>query len=160
MSARKPGWYWPWVIVGVIALQASVILVTVYIAVGPESRAVEPDYYQQALEWDEQAAERRTPERLGWTVAFDVADPQGPFPQRTLEATLTDADGPIEDATVKAVLFPTADAGSRTEVPLVPAGEGRYRAEATMTHKGLWEIRLTIERGEDRALVIEHADLG
>jgi len=160
MSERRPGWYWPWAIAGVITLQASVIIATVIVAVGPQSRAVEPDYYQRALNWDEQAAEQRTPDRLGWAVTLDVGDQQGPFPKRTLEATLSDAAGPIEDASVSAVLFPTADAGSRAELPLESVGDGRYRAEATMPHTGRWEIRLTIVRGDDRALVIEHAELG
>lgn len=160
MSRRKRGWYWPWAIVGVIALQASVIIVTVFVAVGPESRAVEPDYYRQALRWDEKAAELRAADRLGWGVALNRTEPAAGGGWAFSVSVMDAEGGPIDDAAVTALAFPAADAASRVEFPLEPAGAGEYRGELASPRAGLWEVRLTITRGDERVLVIRKIDMG
>jgi hypothetical protein len=50
------------------------MFVAVYLTVADRSFAVEPDYYQQSMDWDARMAQQRRNEQLGWQVELSVAD--------------------------------------------------------------------------------------
>jgi nitrogen fixation protein FixH len=112
------------------------------------SFAVEPDYYQKALRWDEVAAQHRENARLGWTAAIDVGDDVSVFDERTLTCRLADAEGrPVEGAAVDLVAFPHARGSERASAVLAETESGVYAATLRFRRKGVWEFRLAVRRG-------------
>ena len=61
----KKGSLWPWVIGGALVLHVLVSLAVVFFATTDASYAIEEDYYQKAINWDEKRAQDRTNNELG-----------------------------------------------------------------------------------------------
>lgn len=156
IPTRRAGRWWPWALAAAFVFQVSIVITTAFIASGPGSTAVEPDYYSRAMAWDEQAAALRRAEELGWAVALAPPDAQG-----RLTLTLADARGrPLLGAEVSAVVFPHADAANRATLALLPDElTGRYTGRAAMDCPGLWEVRLTIRRGPESCEVIRQVEI-
>lgn len=150
MKTNK-GWYWPWLLGGLMALVLGVNLGFVYVAVSDPSFAVEQDYYQKALDWDHKRDQDRINAELGWTVDFEVAPP-APDGSRRLLARLTDGRGaPVEGALVHVEAFHNARAGLVLEADLSPAADGSgYSAPLPLRRPGLWELRLEARLGGQR----------
>ena len=147
----KPGALWPWMIGGALVLHVVVMLAVVFVNTSNSSYAVEEDYYQKALDWDQKRAQDRTNSELGWTLAFDVTQPAKPGEMPVLEVQLSDANEvPLADATVALETFHKARSDDVIRIPLRAADEvGLYRASPAMRHNGLWELRFTVTGGED-----------
>jgi hypothetical protein len=54
------GWFWPGLVVGLLALQIALCAWAVVKAVGAPGGEVVPDYYRRGLKWDERATEKPT----------------------------------------------------------------------------------------------------
>lgn len=141
----KSGRIWIFAVVGLLLLNVGVCAVTVVAATGnPVAAAVEPDYYQKAVDWDEDKARWPSPERLGWTiqardlgagvVAFDLAGtPSGGTPT-----------GRIEARRVGQVL-------ETTQADLLLAESGALHWETGELTPGQWTVTLWVESGDLRA---------
>jgi hypothetical protein len=147
----KKGSLWPWIIAGALALHVVASLVVVFMATSNPSYAVEEDYYQKALHWNNKRAQDRTNEELGWVLDLEVhpAATQGGEPN--LEVRLADAGGePVDGAVVAVETFHNARANDILRASLDPVGEGVYRTTLPMRHNGRWEVRFTVTRGVER----------
>ena len=145
----KPGRLWPLVIAGALALHVVVSLVMVFIATSDPSYAVEEDYYQKALAWDDKRAQDRTNESLGWSLGFSVEPPARPGDQPTLEASLHDGNNsPLNGASVSLETFHNARSGDIVRIQLTPVGDGIYRASFPVDRNGRWELRFTVDHGK------------
>ena len=140
-------WRWPVVLASLLAGQAAAIIAVVVVSGRDPSFAVEPDYYEKALAWDEAARSRTASEALGWTATVETeAVPSG----RLLRVTLVDRLGRgLEGATVGAEVFHHARSGDRRRVELVAAGGGIYEGDTAMDRPGLWEVRVSVQRGPE-----------
>ncbi|MEQ8850188.1 MAG: FixH family protein [Phycisphaerales bacterium] len=146
---RRAGLIWALIPVGAFAVQGVVLGVTMSLTSGTGLEAVEPNYYERSLDWDEHAELIRNADRLGWTLEITVGEPSGPLARRAVRARLTDASGvPIEDARIELEAFPHAAAGERVRAVL-ESGERARPTELTMRRAGLWEFRAHVTRGED-----------
>jgi len=147
----KPGSLWPWVIGGALALHILVSLAVVFFATTDASYAVEEDYYQKAIRWDEKRAQDRTNDELGWSLGLAVTPPTTPGEQPTIDVELTDVDGkPLAGATLALETFHKARSEDIIRTALEPAGDaGHYTASPAMRHNGLWELRFTVDRDGD-----------
>ena len=155
-TTPAPAWRWPATIVGLLALQVLMCVVALYFALGDRHFAVEPDYYRQALRWDDQQAAAR----LGWTVALTAGAPTGAFKERALAATVAAADGtPLAGATVGGLAFPHAAPAERQVLGLAATAPGAYAGGCRTPRAGLWEFRLTITRGADKLSVVRLLEL-
>lgn len=124
-----------------VAIIANVLLAVT--AFGDPSFAVEEDYYQKAVDWDEELAERRQSAALGWTVALST--PAGGL----LRADITDKDGAaVIGAHVEVVLFHYARASERNKALMKEVAPGRYGAAVPMERAGWWEARLRARLGD------------
>jgi hypothetical protein len=143
----KKGSLWPWVIGAALALHVIGSLVVVAIATSNSSYGVEEDYYQKAVNWDDKRAQDRTNAELGWTLEFEVAPPQRPGEQPTIEVRLTNNAGdPLADATVNLETFHKARSDDVIRIVIDAADEGGlYTARPTMRRNGLWELRFTVD---------------
>jgi len=146
----KKGSLWPWIIAGALALHVVGSLVMVFVATSNPSYAVEEDYYQKALHWDDKRAQDRANEELGWVLDLEVHPAATPAGEPTLEVRLTDAGGePLDGAVVAVETFHNARADDILRARLDPVGEGVYRTTLPMRHNGRWELRFTADRGQD-----------
>jgi hypothetical protein len=143
----KPGTLWPWVIGGALVLHVVVSLGVVFFTVSDASYAVEEDYYQKAINWDEKRAQDRTNEELGWSLTFAAAPPTTPGEQPTIEVHLVDINAaPLADAAIALDTFHKARSEDIIRITLEATGEaGLYTASPAMRHNGLWELRFTVD---------------
>jgi len=142
-SARFPRW--PFIIIGLLAVQMICILIMVRIAGADPAFGVEPDYYEKAVKWDATAQARANADRAGWTVDALLGPITGLHHQREFRVTLLDPSGsPIENATVRLELFPHARSAARQSATLTPLNPGVYATSVTTARTGLWEARLDI----------------
>ena len=148
----KKGSLWPWVIGGALALHVIGSLVFVAIATSDSSYGVEEDYYRKAVNWDEKRAQDRTNAELGWTLEFQVAPPQRPGEQPTIEVRLADSAGePLTGASVNLETFHKARSDDIIRMTIEAADQtGLYTARPAMRRNGLWELRFTIDHSGNR----------
>lgn len=154
----KRGMQWPIGIAAVLLLSAGSNIWVAMIAARDESFAVEPDYYQKAVHFDDEMALRAQSERLQWHVAPSL-DLGTPGKAGTVAATITDSTGaPIRGATVQLLAMHNARASHQLTATLAESGDGVYRAPLDAERPGEWELRFTVSRGEDRFAVRERID--
>jgi nitrogen fixation protein FixH len=145
---KKPHLF-PGIVFGLLGLNVSIVGFTLYLAYSDRSFAVEPDYYQKAIGWDDTAAALERSIALGWTATFQTGD-VGAL-GRNVSLTLADRVGaPIESAAVSLVAFHNARAAQQLRCDLSPSGRpGVYTAQLDLARPGLWEFRITATRGPD-----------
>ena len=153
----KKGTAWPYVIAGALALHVVVSMIVVFIATSDPSYAVEENYYQKAIDWDRKRAQDRMNERLGWLFEFEVTPPEHPGDQPLVEVVLLDGAGaPLTGATVTLETFHNSRSDDILHVTLGAGDEpGVYRATMPMRHNGRWELRFTVQRGDQ---LLTHAE--
>jgi nitrogen fixation protein FixH len=141
---------WPGLLIALFGGHLLLMFVMAYLATSDGSFAIEPDYYQKALHWDETAAQLRENDRLGWTAEIELGEDVSVLGHRTVRCVVTGKQGePIEDAIVDLIAFHHAHGSDRTPVTLEPVGAGRYETTLRLPYEGLWEFRLVVHRGSD-----------
>lgn len=142
--------FWVGLVVVLLSAQALLMLVTVYLTVTDGSFAVEPDYYQQSMDWDATMAQRRRNEQLGWQLQLSLADQASVFGERKLLCRLNDRQGvPIDGAVIDLVAFSHARGNDRSSATMTPVGEGRYETTLRLSRSGKWEFRLAVQQGDE-----------
>lgn len=143
-------WLWPGIVFAMIGAQMLIVVVYVVIALGDRSFAIEPDYYQKALHWDDHVAQGRANQSLGWTIALEIAAQETAAGQRRVTVVVKDRQGvAVEAARVELAAFHHARAEDRLSAVLEPAGDGLYAVDLRLRRSGLWEFRFVIRRGTD-----------
>ena len=142
---------WPTMII--TALLGNVVLgvVLVRVAGGDRHFAVESNYYQKAVSWDSTMAQDSRNVALGWVMTPSLGM-VGTAGGDSLVVTLHTAAGePVTEAMVTIEAMPIAYAADVRRATLAATGEpGRYAAPGVIGRAGLWELRLTAVRGNDR----------
>lgn len=139
---------WPGMVFVLLGLNASIVAVTLYLAHADSSFATEPDYYQNALTWDETVRQMRNNAVLGWRaetrwasravghtdVEFVVQDPAG---------------APITGASLAVEAF--ASLRPRDRIALTPSeiAPGIYQSRIPSAGRAVWEFRIRITRADD-----------
>ena len=175
-AARYPlAWLWPVGLGALLCGSIGVCVVTAIVAAGDPSVALEPDYYERAVAWDEAAAARDASRALGWTVTAEVSSPIEASSARHLTLRLTDALGaPVLAERVEVVAFHharrreavTLSAGTGAAAPagrgaLLSAGDGSWTWSLGPARAGVWQVRVRAIRGADaftKTLDLETAD--
>lgn len=157
---RRSPLLWPGLIVGLLVLHVAAVLTMVLVATRDRSFAIEPDFYQKGLHWDQSVRQREANARLGWRAALAFEGAPDSLGRRTLVCRLQDAAGrPIDDAAIDVVAFSHARAATRTSAPLTRRGPGQYEAPLRVNRGGLWEFRLAVRRGPDVWTCVEQQRL-
>jgi nitrogen fixation protein FixH len=134
-----------WVPVMLLGMSVTIGGISVYFATNDPSFAVEEDYYQKGLEWDQTMAQKRVNNELGWKVRPSVVEGQ-------LQVKVTDAnDLPVGGGQLEYVVFHNARAGIKLKGEAVDSSElaGVYTADLDFDRAGTWVVRYRIQRGED-----------
>ncbi len=141
-----------WMLLPVLLLVTSVSgwLVMVSIAVDDPGFAVEPDYYKKAANFDDVIEQRAENKRLGYLVAVDSLASSGPSEARLVLSIKDRLGAELTDVRVMVEALPVARAFDVQKVELERGADGAFSAVLSRPRLGLWEVRVTIERGAER----------
>lgn len=145
----SPARLWPLAIIGVLAVTVAANVVLLVAAGDPKSAGMEPDYYRRALAWDSTMAETRHNQALGWQLDAGLGEtaPDG----TPLAVRLTDAAGlPLDGAAITVEAIHNRDPMRPVRARLAAGAAGDYRTLLPLAHRGLWELRFTVERSGER----------
>lgn len=132
----KNGAWFPYLIIGLLLLSVGSNVYLLVRATNDPSFAVEPDYYEKAVHWDDHQAARAASDKLGWKIRVDAR-------REMLRIELRDALGrPIDGAEVEVIAFHNARAAERINGLMLPRGRGVYVLERPFARAGIWEYRL------------------
>jgi nitrogen fixation protein FixH len=146
----KPGTLWPCIIAGALGIHVIASLVVVFIATSDPSYAVEEDYYQKAMAWNDKRAQERMNNTLGWNLEFAVEPPASPGDEPILEARIHDSEGaPVTGASVFVEAFHNNRSGDIIKMQLPSVEDGVYQSRVPMDRNGRWELRFTVDRDGD-----------
>jgi nitrogen fixation protein FixH len=145
----KAGTWWPVAIVGVLAVTVGANVALVIAARDPNAYVVEPHYYEKGLAWDSTMAVARRSSALGWQV--DAAFGAWSRPGTSLELALADSAGkPVTSARVAVELVHNLAPEHPIHAVLTEGAPGRYGTVQPLPRAGLWELRVTADRGAAR----------
>jgi len=154
----KRGTGWPLAMGVILGLTVAANVWIIRLANTDPSFAVEPDYYQKGLKWDDELAQRERNARLGWRLLPSIA-PIVRGSGADLRVELRDAMvQPIADASIVVTAMHVARAADPVEVTLRPEADGRYEAVVPLERPGLWELRFDVHRGTERFTATERLD--
>jgi nitrogen fixation protein FixH len=142
--------FWPIFLSSLIGIHIVSVIVMVVVATRDSSFAVEPDWYQKGLHYEQTAQQQHENSRLGWSVRLDVSRPLTGTNQRNVSCTVLDRAGkPVENATVDLVAFAHLHGSNRTSSVMLPHDGGTYMTTFAFQDPGVWEFRLAITRGRE-----------
>ena len=151
-AAPRRTYLWPTIIIGLLATHATLMIITVFVASSDRSFAVEPDYYQKAVNWDDISRQRVANDELGWSLQWDMSSTKSTVAGANgeLKCRLVNRLGvALDGAKVAVELFPHAKAENHQQVALERVGDGWYTGRANFSVPGLWELRAVVQRGPD-----------
>lgn len=155
----KKGWYWPFLLVGLLGSGVAANVYFLARAVGDPSFAVEPDYYAKALAWDAHQAQARENVTLGWSVTLEVTPTNLATGRARVVAKLTDRDGRlVSGAAVGLTAFHNARAAEVLTALLAETAEHDYAADVPIVRPGLWEFRVAATRGTETFTAVVDQD--
>ncbi|MCC6157515.1 MAG: FixH family protein [Deltaproteobacteria bacterium] len=143
-TTKKRGWYWPLLVIGLLGGLLVMNGIMLFVATRDPSFAVEKNYYQKALDWDEKRAQDGANDALGWSIAVSLATAGTDV---RVAATITDREGaPVNGATVSLEAFHLARSAAAREIALAEETPGRYSTTWPAMRPGIWEMRFRIEK--------------
>jgi nitrogen fixation protein FixH len=120
--------------------------------------ALEQNYYEKAVEYDRELEQRARNARLGWSLTFDAeAARRGEHSALTL--SVRDGSKPVSGARVRVEALRNASAKAVLATGFDETVPGEYRAALPLERGGIWEFRLTVERGAERFTRVERREL-
>jgi nitrogen fixation protein FixH len=149
---------WPIGIVSVIAafLAGDAIMVTM--ATRDPTFGVEENYYQRAVQYDQQRSADLRTTTAGWTVRIEIADVPFPDMPRRVDVRITDSAGrPVDGVAGRLTAIRPADVRLRNggDLIAVPDQSGLYRLLLKVPVQGLWEFDLAaVKSGEPYHAVV------
>jgi nitrogen fixation protein FixH len=154
----KRGAVWPLGVTTILGLTVAANIWLIRIAGADPSFAVEENYYERGVRWDDELAQRARNRALGWSLGTALA-PIAPGKGAQLTIALRDSTvAPINGASVVVKALHVARAGDAVEITLEPGGAGEYRATVPIERAGLWELRIDVHRGSERFTATERLD--
>ena len=152
---------WPGFVLALLGMSVTMVTITVVAAVGDPSFAVESDYHDKAMRWDDHVAQQARNSELGWQVAVAISSMPGDG-EPALIVRLTDRAGaPIVGAAVEGACFHYAVADRVQTLGFVATDEpGAYAAPAILHRAGLWDLRLTVDAAGEHFTHKQRLELG
>jgi nitrogen fixation protein FixH len=155
----KRGMGWPIAVAAILGVTIGANIWLVRVANGDPSFAVEEDYYQRGVHWDDELAQRAHNAALGWRLAASASPIRAGYGS-DLRIALNDAAvAPIEGASVTVRAVHVARAGAPVDITLVSHIPGQYEARVPIERAGVWELRIDVHRGSDRFTATERLDV-
>lgn len=151
---RRRGRFWPWLAGGLLAATVVKYAVVIALISADPSIAIEEDYYERAIAWDEERARREASDALGWRARIEIGPEPGLPGRAGARIALLDRDGaPVEGAAVTARIFHQARAAEAIEATCAAGAGGVHRFAVPGARAGAWRVELEARLGD--ALFIE-----
>lgn len=121
-------------------------------ALGDRSFAIEPNYYEKSLGWNNIAAQRSKNKTLGWNVRVSCSASSSGAAHAPILVSVTDSAGtPLAGASVTGEAFPNARASARTQLDFsVAERAGQFAATVPVIVPGSIHLRFRVTRGTDQ----------
>lgn len=141
-AERARGRFVPWVIAGFFLSFVLLLSSFVWIAFAHRPSLVTENAYQKGLAYNQSLEVDAAQKALGWRAKLEMMDGY------TLRLVLSDKSGrPVAGAKVKAWFVRPSQASMDQSVMMTEKGGGVYEAAMPSPAPGLWEARITAERG-------------
>lgn len=148
--ANNAGWYWPLIIVGLLALPVIFGGWLAWEATHDPTELIEKDYYKKAVAWDQQLAARQASQQLGWKAEILTLRQAAPGSAVPVTVRLRGADNqPLVGAKASVRLLHNRDPKNPVNLDLAEAAAGTYQAQVVLTHPGMYQLDGTAARGSD-----------
>jgi hypothetical protein len=139
------GTFWAWVPAGLLGSMLLGLGTMAFIAIDDPHFALEPNYYDKAVHWDQAQAEAKADRALG--MKLDLRPLAISYSgQIDLVLTLKDrGDFALTGAEVELQAFPNAYAGRIEQLLLRETAPGVYTGQLEHGMRGLWELRFLVK---------------
>jgi hypothetical protein len=119
-----------------------------YIAINDPSFALEPNYYDKAVHWDQTQIEARQSNELGLKLELTAPLAFAADGRVKLQLSVKDRrDLSFSGAEVELEAFPNAYASQIQHICLHETEPGVYSGELSRGIRGLWELRVIVKQG-------------
>jgi nitrogen fixation protein FixH len=148
---RQRGWWYPWLLSGLMLVVVAVNGVMIYLAVDTFTGLETPDYYRKGIHYNDDIEAARRQARLGWRaeVAFAADGTGRAAHEGRVTVDFSDRESrPVEGLEVKAMFVRPTQAGFDRTVTLAPDGDGRYAARIALPLPGQWQVRVVARRDD------------
>lgn len=147
----KPrGATWPIAMATMLGISVAANVWIIRIANADPAFAIEENYYERALRWDDELAQRARNDSLGWQLLPSLSALSSDSGAE-LRVSLRDASGaPVAADSVAVRALHNARAGAPLDATLTRRPDGDYVVRLPMRRPGLWELRFDVRRGADR----------
>ena len=154
----KRGIQWPLGILAVLVISTAGQIWFAVVANRDKAFAVEGDYYNKAIHWDAELAQRQENGVLRWQIIPTLQLGRGNG-EGALSIELRDSTGAgITGADVQVLAMHNARAARQLSATLGEIGNGTCRALLPPQRPGEWELRFSVRRGQQRFTVSERVD--
>jgi hypothetical protein len=131
-----------------------------YVAIDDPSFALESNYYDKAVHWDQNQQRARDSQALGLNLALGAPLSVSKAGKVTVQLRVTDrATVAFSGADVALDAFPNAYANRVQRLILHEVEPGLYVGELSQGVRGLWELRVVVTQGVLRYDQILRADV-
>ena len=154
-TPKRKGRFWPWFVLALLAVPLVGDSILIFMVSTDPSFAVEENYYEKALEWDQKQVQRARNQQLGWRVEprFLPTAADGGLP---LEVALVGRDGEtLADARVRMRAFAHARPARVQEEVLHKVDAGVYATRIRSPRRGWWRLEFQVTRGDIRFTAVE-----
>lgn len=147
---------WPLLVIGLIVMNMFIVAFTIVKAASDPSGAIEPNYYDKALHFDEIKAEKQASDAAGWQASITLERVDAPVCK--VSVSLTDALGrPLSQCDLQLTAFAHVRASERIvrEMSMRDVASDPLACTLRVSHEGLWTFSIRAQQG-DRVHVSEH----
>lgn len=146
-SAWRSPWVIAWVSMLVIFFVANVIMI--YLAVDRNPGLVDKDFYDRG-QYHEQNMLKRQARDPGWKMKLEAPKFVDVGKPTSYGFRIEDREGnPVTPDSVTFYVYRPADADADFSVPMEADAPGHYGAEVTYPLLGVWDILVSVRKGED-----------
>ena len=157
--AASPSSRWALAPVGLLACSVVGLSWMAIVAASDPNFALEPNYYQKAIHWDQTQAQAADNQRLGYQFSLPKRVPLDAHGHASVVVRILDRAGqPVTGARLVAEAFPNAYSDRISQLSFSEREPGSYVAEVVAGRAGLWELRLSMNDGPEHATAIVRAD--
>lgn len=145
---RRPGWWYPYIFLGVFGVVLAVNLIFMASAIRTFSGLETDQAYEKGLKYNDTLAEARRQEMLGWHAKAEVIAKGARAAD--IVVTFSDRDGkPVTGLAGQAQFVRPTSSGHDGASALAEQGGGRYVVAANLPLSGQWEMTVDASRGSD-----------
>ena len=159
-TSSRAGAVWAWVPALMLTTMFIGLGTMAYVAIDDPSFALESNYYDKALHWDQSQQRARNSRALGLNLALSAPLALSKSGKVTVQLRVTDRETlAFSGADVALDAFPNAYANRVQRLILREVKPGLYVGELSQGVRGLWELRVIVTQGVLRYDQVLRADV-